>query len=89
MARPAVGATFDIGYGVTVELRHLDGELHGVAYEHPCVNGATSPGWVPVKPCWSDGWDVLSEEPLTLFPSLLCRACGHHGFIREGRWVPA
>lgn len=29
------------------------------------------------------------EEHLTLSPSLLCRTCGDHGFIRDGRWVPA
>lgn len=34
-------------------------------------------------------WQVLSWEPLTLSPSLLCKGCGHHGFIREGKWVPA
>lgn len=41
------------------------------------------------KPNEDDGWDVLSVNPLTLSPSLLCKACGHHGFIRQGRWVPA
>jgi hypothetical protein len=35
------------------------------------------------------GWDVLSTEPLTLSPSLLCRLCGSHGFIRDGKWVGA
>jgi hypothetical protein len=34
-------------------------------------------------------WDVLSVEPLTLSPSILCRTCGAHGFVREGKWVPA
>lgn len=34
-------------------------------------------------------WQVASEDPLTLSPSLLCRVCGDHGFIREGRWVKA
>lgn len=34
-------------------------------------------------------WTVESWEPLTLSPSLLCRACGDHGFIRAGRWVRA
>lgn len=34
-------------------------------------------------------WDVLSEDPLTLSPSVLCRTCGEHGFIRDGQWVPA
>lgn len=34
-------------------------------------------------------WTVESWEPLTLSPSLGCRACGDHGFIRSGRWVRA
>ncbi|HEV2253844.1 MAG TPA: hypothetical protein VGS06_11680 [Streptosporangiaceae bacterium] len=29
------------------------------------------------------------EEHLTIAPSLLCRTCGNHGFIRDGCWVPA
>lgn len=33
-------------------------------------------------------WQVQSWEPLTISPSVLC-SCGDHGFIREGRWVPA
>lgn len=34
-------------------------------------------------------WQVVSRDPLTLHPSLLCRTCGHHGWIRDGRWVAA
>jgi hypothetical protein len=34
-------------------------------------------------------WKVESWEPLTLSPSLLCRSCGDHGFIRNGKWVKA
>jgi hypothetical protein len=33
-------------------------------------------------------WHLESFEPLTVSPSILC-GCGWHGFIREGRWVPA
>lgn len=33
-------------------------------------------------------WQLIQLEPLTVSPSLLCD-CGHHGFIREGEWVPA
>lgn len=33
-------------------------------------------------------WDVVGLEPLTLSPSLACGMCGHHGFIRDGRWWP-
>lgn len=31
---------------------------------------------------------LVSREPLTLSPSLKCRACGNHGHITAGRWVP-
>lgn len=34
-------------------------------------------------------WELISEDPLTLSPSIACGQCGHHGFIRDGRWVPA
>lgn len=46
-------------------------------------------------------WQVQSFEPLTMSPSLLCKApvydaagkvigeCGDHGWIRDGRWVRA
>lgn len=40
---------------------------------------------------WPDGtfWQVQQWAPLTLTPSLLCRICGDHGFITDGKWVPA
>lgn len=48
--------------------------------------GRTRPEWwSPTSPTW----EVISEEPLTLSPSLACRQCGHHGWIRNGLWEPA
>ena len=57
----------------------------------PCgTNGLTFDGPVqreldPARP----RWQVVSWEPLTLSPSVLCTACQAHGWIRDGRWVPA
>lgn len=34
-------------------------------------------------------WTVENWDPLSLTPSLLCRTCGLHGWIRDGRWLPA
>ncbi len=34
-------------------------------------------------------WTLVSEDPLTLTPSLLCTICGTHGWIRDGAWVQA
>ncbi len=80
----------DIGHGVTLERRHVAGVFAGVAYNHPKPNGTLcGEAWIPVRPECSRGWDVVSTEPLTLAPSMRCRICGHHGYIQNGRWVPA
>jgi hypothetical protein len=41
-------------------------------------------------------WRIVAGDPntpemdgLTLEPSLLCTACGDHGWVRDGKWVPA
>jgi hypothetical protein len=36
-------------------------------------------------------WQKLSgdDEGLTIVPSVLCRTCGLHGWIRDGKWVIA
>lgn len=31
-------------------------------------------------------WQLVSREPLHIEPSVLCLGCGHHGFVRSGRW---
>ncbi|WP_319456859.1 MULTISPECIES: hypothetical protein [unclassified Mycobacterium] len=36
-----------------------------------------------------DGHTVHSLDPLDVSPSCGCDDCGLHGFIRDGRWVPA
>lgn len=80
--------TMNLGHGVTAEVVRVDGVVDCVRYTHDCPKGNTE-DHVTVKPSWFNGWDLVSEEPLTLSPSLLCLACGHHGFIRDGKWVPA
>lgn len=82
----------DIGHGVSIVRVSYEGEPAGVEYYHPRPDGSECSGWAHfVGGSWDfpGGWTVEKREPLTLSPSLLCRGCGHHGFIREGRWVPA
>jgi hypothetical protein len=33
------------------------------------------------------GHQIVSPDPLTVSPSILCLDCGLHGFVREGRWI--
>jgi len=53
---------------------------------HRCEGGRLMLGTIDVtKPIHT----LVSEDPLHIEPSILCRACGDHGFIRDGRWQPA
>ncbi len=79
----ATGSLLDLGDGVTAEMRFVDGVPAGVAYWHLC-HGVKSEGWAQIAP---GHWEIEQAEPLTISPSLYCRACGHHGFIRDGRWL--
>lgn len=71
-----------------------DVEKFGAIVEHlrpdgtPCTGGiitldSETARQLNVEPRWT----VESWEPLTISPSLLCRACGDHGFIRDDKWV--
>lgn len=44
--------------------------------------------WV-ARRVMSDLWTLVSWEPLTIAPSILCGQCGDHGYIRNGRWESA
>ena len=87
-----------IGHGVTIDVVTGDHGPIGVEYTHPTQTGSRCSGFVlfdlpavldEYRPDPSQVWHLEHFEPLTLSPSLLCRACGHHGFIRNGAWVPA
>jgi hypothetical protein len=72
-----------------------DVEKWGAVIEHTAPDGKLCEGCItfdgPVQREVEDKtpkWTVESWEPLTVSPSLLC-VCGDHGFIRNGKWVPA
>lgn len=87
----------DLGHGVTA--KWLSGAGHdraGLLEQHPRPDtGAACYGTVlfdlpGVQEHFGQAvWQVTSLDPLDISPSVLCRTCGHHGFIRAGRWVPA
>lgn len=87
-------ARIDLGDGRWAELREFEGEIAGADVFHP---GCGSPDFIPFTGrSWArrfdgriEAWDLVSESPLTLSPSILCRACGDHGFIRNGKWERA
>ena len=90
----------DIGGGHTIKfVSYKDDERAAIQDHHLTKDGKPCRGFVSfLDGAWAnefrnvDGfqaWKVESWEPLTLSPSLLCKTCGDHGFIRGGKWVMA
>ena len=83
------------GEGPTFRLDTSDPEGPLVWWFHDCTaylgeNGAPIPvrarARLPISP---PGWSLVSSEPLTISPSILCNRCQVHGFITDGVWVTA
>lgn len=86
----------DIGGDHRIKLASFEGEPAGIDYWHLKPDGSWCKGWADFRGSkWAvqfgpnTGWELVKLNPLTLAPSLLCRVCGDHGFIREGKWMTA
>lgn len=57
-------------------------------FRHLCDRGDR--GVIICAPTLSPGHQVTREAgTVSISPSILCPDCGTHGFVRDGRWVPA
>lgn len=81
------------------------GNVTGLSFWHtdrlgnPCQNGLTFANVASLEPdrtLSTNGHTLEQLDPLHVEASLLCKAtaadgqpCDFHGFIRDGRWVPA
>jgi hypothetical protein len=77
----------DLGSGVYVRWDD-DGKL---LWTHTELTGCKGWAWLTFEPDpRSTGHRLISRDPLTIEGSLLCPiGCGAHGWIHDGRWVPA
>jgi hypothetical protein len=96
-------APIDIGHGLTAALRLADGlqkalgiedgEPVGALLTHACKarGGAVVQDFIPTEPRVSaiPPWSLDCRDPITLSPSVQWTCCGLHGFVRNGKWVPA
>lgn len=77
------GLTFPATVGAIVSHKKGGDSCDGFIYfDVPAAH------WFNAESVGKQYWKVEKWDPLTLSPSLLCH-CGDHGFIKEGRWVPA
>lgn len=69
-----------------------DGQSHeDIAWAHRCTNHGGRTSLVVARIDINSGkyHKLITKDPLHIEASVLCPACGDHGFIRGGRWVPA
>lgn len=92
----------DLGDGHRLVFSEYQGEKRaGANVLHPPVEGKCGgQGWISFAGrSWANSfdpgqiqvWTVEQDngDRFTISPSILCRACGDHGFIRDGKWVRA
>lgn len=86
----------DIGGGHRIVFREWEGERSAIDDWHLRADGTWCKSFIDFKGgTWARqfgpdvGWDLVKLDPLTLNPSLLCRICGDHGYIENGRWRKA
>jgi hypothetical protein len=96
--RKHYGEAPDLGHGVVLRWTATDGNVIGCIRDHPRPDDGrpcSSTAFFDVPTLPPDIRQkrpvhrVISWVPLTLEPSLLCRTCGSHGFVRNSRWEPA
>jgi len=86
----------DLGHDVRIMFTTCSGSdvPTGLVESHPSpVDGSGCEGSVTFDVPEAEGisgprWTLVSLDPLHIEPSVLCRRCGWHGFIRNGRWEP-
>ena len=88
-----LGERVDIGHGHTLRAITYTGDEHpsGWEVEHQNLHDLSQECGAGVWVARREGnlWTLVSWEPLTIAPSVLCLRCGDHGFIQGGKWVPA
>ena len=81
----------DEGPGAMEPRTGLGTEVMGWGY---CCPGCGAQSYVPRNLDGdTTGWDLVAGDPrepstLTLSPSLLCRGCAWHGYLRNGELAP-
>lgn len=89
---PTDAKLYSLDEGVKYTKVMHKGTWVGINEYHISPAGSLCYGYVPFEvpegPTWKVRWQVVSWEPLTLSPSLLCEACNHHGFVQNGKWIP-
>lgn len=78
---------FSIGYERKSRFILEDHEIIGLVEIHKNTLDNEMCGctiWFGDEP---ENWELLSIDPLVIWPSIICENCDSHGFILEDEWV--
>ena len=88
----------ELTYGEVLDRVDLGGERAilfmddgAVRYRHIC-GGTFEPMIIAPRLQIGNGHTIVKRNPLTIVASIACdfeRGCTEHGFVTDGRWVPA
>lgn len=87
----------DIGLNHKLSLAYFRKQLSGIRLKHICLDGKesedlitfTNSSWARAMKNNLTTWELEQLDPLTIYPSIECRACKDHGYVRNGLWVVA
>lgn len=76
--------------------RHDHGRVHTLHYPdgtirigHKCIRPRDGSTLIVAPALTTPGHVVVSTDPVTITPSILCEDCGMHGYITDGVWRDA
>jgi len=67
-------------------LHYPDGTIR---IQHECNRNRDGLTLIVAPALTAPGHVVVSTDPLTITPSILCEDCGLHGYITDGAWLDA
>lgn len=66
-------------------LMEVSGGEKNILWVHNCLEGKPALMWIDIT---TGGFHrLVSANPLTIEPSILCPVCQDHGFIKEDKWI--
>lgn len=80
------GYTRAVDHGRVTSLHYPDGT---VRIRHECTRQRDGQTLVAAPALTTPGHVVVSTDPVTVTPSILCEDCGLHGYITDGVWLDA
>jgi hypothetical protein len=88
--RQIISDTFDLGHGHSfTPVVDMNDQLIGWVHLHRSPRGTECKSFRAVREGQGGPiYQIVQAKPLSLAPAIECSACGVHGRVTDGRWLP-